>query len=173
VRTIVGQQVSVAAANTVAARIAARFGAQQATPFAALTNTFPDADEIVRHGQEALAGVGLVGARAHAIVALARAVQNDGLSLRSDASVPDTLARLANIPGVGPWTVQMIAMRVLGWPDAFPATDLGVMRALGVRSGARAEAASQQWRPWRAYAVMLLRAGARADLRHVAPEALH
>ena len=173
VRTIIGQQVSVAAANTVAARIAARFGAQLATPFAALTNTFPDAEDIARHGKEALAGEGLIGARAHAIAALASAVQDDGLSLRSDASVPDTLARLANIPGVGPWTVQMIAMRVLGWPDAFPATDLGVMRALGVRSGARAEAASQQWRPWRAYAVMLLRAGARAGARQSASKALH
>ncbi|MCL4747227.1 MAG: adenosine deaminase, partial [Burkholderiaceae bacterium] len=161
VRTIVGQQVSVAAAKTIAARLATRFGAAVATPFDSLTHSFPDAGALAALDGAALAGVGLTAGRARAIVALARAVRDGGVSLRSDAPVEDTLAQLARLPGVGPWTVQMIAMRALGWPDAFPAADLGVLRALGVRSAARAEQVSQRWRPWRSYAVMHLRAGQR------------
>ncbi len=171
VRTIIGQQVSVAAANTVASRLATRFGAAVATPFAALSHVFPDADALAALDVAALVGAGLTGQRARAIVALARAVREGALSLRNDASVEQTLARLAQLPGVGPWTVQMIAMRALGWPDAFPAADLGVLRALGVRSAARAEEISRQWRPWRSYAVMHLRAGSRpAPLRAGARE---
>lgn len=158
VRTIVGQQVSVAAANTIAARLAARFGQPVASPFASLDTAFPHAEALAIRGEGELAAQGLSGARARAVLALARAVCEGSLSLRSDASVEETLAQLAALPGVGPWTAQTIAMRALGWPDAFPASDLGVLRALGVRSTARAEEISQHWRPWRAYAVMHLRA---------------
>jgi AraC family transcriptional regulator of adaptative response / DNA-3-methyladenine glycosylase II len=76
--------------------------------------------------------------------------------LEPGVDVPSTMDALRALPGVGDWTAHYIAMRALRWPDAFPAGDLVVRRALGVTSAARAEAKSTAWRPWRAYAVMHL-----------------
>jgi len=86
----------------------------------------------------------------------ARAVADGGLVLMPNADVELTLERLRTLPGVGEWTAQVIAMRALAWPDAFPHTDLGVMKALGTRDVRRVLAAGEAWRPWRAYAVMHL-----------------
>ena len=94
-------------------------------------------------------------ARARTIVSLARAVA-DGLDLTPNVDVESTLARLRQIPGIGPWTAQYIALRALGWPDAFLPTDLGVRRALGEVSEQRVLALAERWRPWRSYAVIHL-----------------
>ena len=94
-------------------------------------------------------------ARARTIVALAQAVA-DGLDLSPRADVEHTLARLVDIPGIGPWTAQYIALRGLGWPDAFLPTDLGVRRALGDASEKRVLSLAEKWRPWRGYAVVHL-----------------
>jgi AraC family transcriptional regulator of adaptative response / DNA-3-methyladenine glycosylase II len=97
-------------------------------------------------------------ARAAAIVTLARAVA-DGLRLAPGVDVDATLDALLALPGIGPWTAQYIALRGLGWPDAFPATDLGVRRALGEAREARIVEHAERWRPWRAYAVIHLWTG--------------
>ena len=87
---------------------------------------------------------------------MARAVAQGDLLLAPGADVPATLEKLQSIPGIGPWTAHYIAMRALAWPDAFPHTDLAVMKALGEKNPKRILAAGEAWRPWRAYAVMHL-----------------
>ncbi len=156
VRAILGQQVTVAAARTVAGRFAAAFGEPIESPFAALTTVFPAAGRIAELPYGRIARVGMPGARARTVLALARAVADGDLVLMPNADIETTLDRLRALPGVGEWTAQYIAMRALAWPDAFPHTDLGVMRALGETNARRVLAAGDAWRPWRAYAVMHL-----------------
>jgi len=156
VRAILGQQVSVAAARTVAGRFAAAFGDPIETPFASLATVFPTAECIADLPYGRIAFLGMPGARARTIVALARAVADGKLALMPNADIEATLEQLRALPGVGEWTAQYIAMRSLAWPDAFPHTDLGVMKALGETDARRVLAAGDAWRPWRAYAVMHL-----------------
>ena len=156
VRAILGQQVTVAAASTVAGRFAAAFGDPVATPFDALTTLFPTAARVAVLTPGQIARLGMPGARARTVVALARAVADGHLMLVPNADTEATLAGLRELPGIGVWTAQYIAMRALSWPDAFPHTDLGVMKALGETSARRVLAAGEAWRPWRAYAVMHL-----------------
>ena len=141
VRAILGQQVSVAAARTVAGRFAAAFGEAIETPFATLTTVFPTAQNIADLPYGSIAQLGMPGARARTIVALARAVADGELVLMPNADIEATLAQLRALPGVGEWTAQYIAMRSLAWPDAFPHTDLGVMKALGETDARRVLAA--------------------------------
>jgi AraC family transcriptional regulator of adaptative response / DNA-3-methyladenine glycosylase II len=96
------------------------------------------------------------GARARCVLALARTVADGTLELMPNADLEATLERLRALPGVGEWTAQYIAMRALAWPDAYPHTDHGVMKALGTKDARRALEAGDAWRPWRAYAVMHL-----------------
>lgn len=152
VRAVLGQQVSVAAANTLAGRIAARCGPPIQTPFPELSRLFPTPADLLAAD---LSGLGLLPARARSLLALAGAVEG-GLELRPGADTAATLARLLALPGIGDWTAQYVAMRALAWPDAFPSSDLGVLRALGETCPDRARAAAERWRPWRAYAVMHL-----------------
>ncbi len=156
VRAILGQQVSVAAARTVAGRFAAMLGDPADTPFGALTMVFPTAGRVADTAPGRIARLGMPGARARTVVALARAVAEGELVLMPNADIEATLERLRALPGVGEWTAQYIAMRSLAWPDAFPHTDLGVMKALGLKDARRVLAAGEAWRPWRAYAVMHL-----------------
>jgi AraC family transcriptional regulator of adaptative response / DNA-3-methyladenine glycosylase II len=156
VRAILGQQVSVAGARTVAGRFAQALGEPLGTPFAALTTVFPNAARVADAPAGRIARLGMPGARARTILALARAVGDGELVLMPNADIEATLERLRALPGVGEWTAQYIAMRALAWPDAFPHTDLGVMKALGTKDARRVLAAADAWRPWRAYAVMHL-----------------
>ena len=103
-----------------------------------------------------LARLGIPGARARTVVALARSVADGDLVLIPNTDIDMTLQRLRALPGVGEWTAQYIAMRALAWPDAFLHTDHGVMKALGEKDACRVLEASEAWRPWRAYAVMHL-----------------
>ena len=100
--------------------------------------------------------LGMPGARARTVIGLARAVADGKLDLMPNADIEATLENLRALPGVGEWTAQYIAMRALAWPDAFPHTDLGVMKALGTKDPKRVLAGGEAWRPWRAYAVMHL-----------------
>ena len=150
VRAIVGQQVTVAAARTIAGRFAAALGDPIETPFETLTTVFP-----TRHVWR-LSRDSMPLARARTVIALARAVADGDLILTPHADLDATLERLRRLPGVGEWTAQYIAMRALAWPDAFPHTDLGVMKALKEKSARRVLEAGKAWRPWRAYAVMQL-----------------
>ena len=156
VRAILGQQVTVAAARTIAGRFAAALGDPIDTPFGALTTVFPTAARVADTAPGRIARLGMPGARARTVVALARAVADGGLVLMPNADIDATLERLRALPGVGEWTAQVIAMRSLAWPDAFPHTDLGVMKALGETDARRVLAVGEAWRPWRAYAVMHL-----------------
>lgn len=156
VRAIVGQQISVAGARTLAGRFAAAFGDAIETPFPALTTVFPPAERIAAIPAGRIARIGMPGARARTIVCIARAIADGSLVLMPNADIEPTLEKLRALPGIGEWTAQYIAMRALAWPDAFPHTDLGVMKALGETSPRRVLDAAEAWRPWRAYAVMHL-----------------
>jgi AraC family transcriptional regulator of adaptative response / DNA-3-methyladenine glycosylase II len=155
-RAILGQQVSVKSARTLAGRLVARFGTPIGTPFAGVDLLFPDAATLAQCAPTAIAALGIVGARARAIVALAQEVTAGRIRLDAGDPVDETLGRLRLLPGLGEWTVQYIAMRALHWPDAFPAGDIGVLRALGLRNARAAEVRAEGWRPWRSYAVMQL-----------------
>jgi len=126
------------------------------TPFDSLTTMFPTAKRVAAISPGSIARLGMPGARARTVVALARAVADGRIALMPNADIEATLAALRALPGVGEWTAQYIAMRALSWPDAFPHTDLGVMKALGETGARRVLAAGEAWRPWRAYAVMHL-----------------
>jgi len=158
VRVILGQQVSVAAARTLAARVVARFGAPVATPWAGVDRCFPSAATLAAASAEDIGTLGIVRQRVAALQALARAV-DAGLPLHRGAPLASTLAALNELPGIGDWTLQLLALRVLAWPDAFPATDIGVLKAMGLAraaDAARAVAEAVAWRPWRSYAVIAL-----------------
>ena len=158
VRAVLGQQISVAAARTLAARLVDRFGEPVATPWGTLTRLFPSPATLAAAEGDALGALGIVRQRQAAIVALARAVDAGRLALHAGADVAATTAALCALPGIGDWTAQYIAMRALRWPDAFPAGDVAVHAALGLKGTARpavaAAAAADGWRPWRSYAVV-------------------
>jgi len=158
VRAVLGQQITVAAARTLAERLVQRFGEPITTPIAGLTHLFPSAQVLAAASGDALGALGIVKTRQAAILALASAVANGQLVLETGRDVNTTLQQLQALPGIGDWTAQYIAMRALRWPDAFPAADVALHRALGLldepRRAQAALAASQAWRPWRAYAVV-------------------
>jgi AraC family transcriptional regulator, regulatory protein of adaptative response / DNA-3-methyladenine glycosylase II len=161
-RAILGQQVTVKGASTLAGRLVGAFGEPIATPFVELNRLSPAADRVAAAGVDVIARHGIVATRCRSMIALARAQESGLLCL--DGGVhrnPDeAIARLAELPGIGPWTAHYIAMRALRWPDAFPKEDIAVRNSLGGVTAKEAEELSQPWRPWRSYAVMhLWRAG--------------
>jgi AraC family transcriptional regulator of adaptative response / DNA-3-methyladenine glycosylase II len=156
VRAVLGQQVSTAAARTHAARLVLAHGDPITDPEGGLTHLFPRADVLADVDPATLA---LPSARQQTLVRMARALA-DGLDVGDGCDWQQVRARLTAMPGVGPWTVETIAMRALGDPDAFGPTDLGVRQAasrLGLpRAPAQLVRRAQAWRPWRAYAVQHL-----------------
>jgi AraC family transcriptional regulator of adaptative response / DNA-3-methyladenine glycosylase II len=156
VRVVLGQQVTVAAARTLVSRLVERFGTPLVTPFPDLTRWFPGAAALATASAESIGTLGIVRQRVGALQALARDVAAGRIALHRGAPLTATLEALRALPGIGEWSAQLIAMRALSWPDAFPATDIGVMNALGTRDAKAVEAWSQAWRPWRSYAVMRL-----------------
>lgn len=144
VRAILGQQVSVPAARTLAGRIVERWGGGTLFPLPA---ALAEAD---------LTTVGVTGARARAIRGLAAAVASGAVAFGSAGDPQDLVARLTEFDGVGAWTAQYIAMRAFSEPDAFPASDLILRRAAGNLTARELEARSELWRPWRAYAAIYL-----------------
>jgi AraC family transcriptional regulator, regulatory protein of adaptative response / DNA-3-methyladenine glycosylase II len=156
VRVILGQQVTVKAARTLVQRLADRFGTPVDTPWPTLNRVFPDAATLAAADPEVVGRLGIVRQRVRAIQALAQAVVDGHLQLHRGAPLQATLDTLRALPGVGEWTAQVIAMRALAWPDAWPATDIGLMNALGSRDPTHITARAGVWRPWRAYAVMRL-----------------
>ena len=158
VRAVLGQQITVAAARTLAQRIVDRFGEPIETPYPELTRLFPTPAMLAQAEGDALGQLGIVKQRQAAIVGIARAVAEKRIALHSGVDVQATIAALKALPGIGDWTAHYIAMRALRWPDAFPAGDIALHKALNVqqeKSPARAaEAASQIWKPWRSYAVI-------------------
>jgi AraC family transcriptional regulator of adaptative response / DNA-3-methyladenine glycosylase II len=158
VRAVLGQQITVAAARTLAQRMVDRFGESIDTPFTHLTRLFPEASVLARASGDALGQLGIVKQRQAAIVAIAQAVADKRLQLHGGAYVQATIDALKALPGIGDWTAQYIAMRALRWPDAFPAGDVALHKALGVQGKPNPARASQEaslaWKPWRSYAVI-------------------
>jgi AraC family transcriptional regulator, regulatory protein of adaptative response / DNA-3-methyladenine glycosylase II len=155
VRAVLGQQVSVKSATTMAGRWARAFGAVIATPYPELDRLTPTAQRMADVPGDAIAATGMVGSRARCIAALVRAVNERRVVLAYAANVEEQIDSLLRLPGIGPWTAQYIAMRALHWPDAFPGTDLMLLRAANV-SAKQLHARAQAWRPWRAYATHYL-----------------
>jgi AraC family transcriptional regulator of adaptative response / DNA-3-methyladenine glycosylase II len=157
-RAIIGQQITVKSATTIAGRLVTEFGRPIATPFAELNRLSPTPERIIRVTVDRLVRLGILRARGQCILALARAQASGQLSLEGGHH-PDPeafIARLAQLPGIGPWTANYIVMRALRWPDAFPKEDIAVRKNLGGVTARRAEEISQAWRPWRSYAVLHL-----------------
>jgi AraC family transcriptional regulator, regulatory protein of adaptative response / DNA-3-methyladenine glycosylase II len=156
VRAILGQQVTVKSATTVASRLVTAFGEPIVTPFPELNRLTPSAGRVARSGVAKLAKLGIISARCKGILGLAQAQASGKLSLDSGNhhSPEDTIERLARLPGIGRWTANYIAMRALRWPDAFPKEDIAVRNNLGGVTAKQAEEMSQAWRPWRSYAVL-------------------
>jgi len=159
VRAILGQQVSVAAATTLAGRLVAAHGVPLAAPVAddTLRAVFPEPAVLAAAD---LTTIGLTRARARALSRFAAAVVREPELLSPASSLDAAVTRLSALDGLGDWTAQYIAMRALREPDAFPASDLGVRRALESAEGRPSPrallATAEQWRPWRAYAVLHL-----------------
>jgi AraC family transcriptional regulator of adaptative response / DNA-3-methyladenine glycosylase II len=167
-RTVLGQQVSVRGATTLAGRLArlvaeplpAAATARTGTPQVPLTHLPVTAERLADADPALVAGIGLPRMRATCIVALARAVAAGELPMLSgDVPVGDPamhMRRLMEVPGIGTWTATYIAMRALRWPDAFPEGDLALRNAMGGLSPARLRTVAERWRPWRAYAAQHL-----------------
>ena len=161
VRAIFGQQITVPAATRLLGRLVEVHG----TPLPArsgdgegLSHLFPPPARLAKAN---LATLGMPNARAMAVTSLAQAISSDPMIFSRSASLEETIAKLRALPGIGEWTAQYIAMRELREPDAFPAADIGLMRAMANGDGRRPspselQARAEPWRPWRAYAALHL-----------------
>jgi AraC family transcriptional regulator of adaptative response / DNA-3-methyladenine glycosylase II len=159
VRAVLGQQITLKAATRLAGRVVSAVGTEVADDIEApgLTHAFPRPERVTAN---ALADLGIPRARAAAIAGVAAAVRDDPRLFDPRRDLADAVARLCELPGVGEWTAQYIAMRALGESDAFLAADVGVQRKFAMH-GRRPTvpellARAERWRPWRAYAVLHL-----------------
>ncbi|MFB3125380.1 MAG: DNA-3-methyladenine glycosylase, partial [Woeseiaceae bacterium] len=164
IRAILGQQISVKAATTLAGRIANQYGEKLSLSFestkSGLSRIFPSAERLMRARFD---NIGLVRSRAETIRRVAKAVVAGELNFDTAQEPEDFCNSLIAIKGVGDWTAQYVAMRVLKNPDAFPSTDLGLLKAVGSIESQGGHATpkdvlhrAEAWRPWRAYAALLL-----------------
>jgi len=153
VRAVLGQQVSVKGATTLAGRWAAAFGTPIATPYPEINRLSPTARRMADVSADDIAALGIIGARARALRELAAAVLDKRVLF--SANVEEQIDALMCLPGVGPWTAQYIAMRALHWPDAFPSGDLMLQRAANANQK-QLQKLAENWRPWRAYATHYL-----------------
>ncbi len=163
VRAVLGQQVSVKGATTLAGRFSAAFGEPIATPYEGLTSLSPTAERVAAAREEEIRSLGVVGMRARCILALATEVAAGRLVLEAGGDPGRTMEQLVRLPGIGPWTAHYICMRALRWPDAFPKEDMVLRKVLGGVTASRAEQLSQPWRPWRSYATLQLWASTEKD----------
>jgi AraC family transcriptional regulator, regulatory protein of adaptative response / DNA-3-methyladenine glycosylase II len=161
VRAVLGQQISVAAARRLAGQLVARYGKplpEDSAHHPGLTHTFPAAERLA--SAEPI-GLGMPASRLKTLKALARAAANDTSLFRPFRTIEEAIVRLRAIPGIGEWTAQYIALRAIREMDAFPASDVGLLRGAAKVDGAPASPASlldraESWKPWRAYAAQHL-----------------
>ncbi len=160
VRAVLGQQVTVAAARTLARRVAERFGAPLSTPWREIDRAFPGPADLAAVPVERIAELGIIRSRAAAIQAIASHWHALAPLFGARASPEALVERLCALPGIGPWTAHYIAMRGLGWPDAFPPGDVAALKAMRrLFASASPNAAmvhAERWRPWRGYALLRL-----------------
>ncbi|HVT23627.1 MAG TPA: AlkA N-terminal domain-containing protein [Rhizomicrobium sp.] len=157
-RAVLGQQITVAAARKLAGKLVAICGMPLSSSAPGLTHTFPSA---ARVADADLSGIGMPGARLRTLTAVAKAALAERDLFNTAVDLESAVARLCALPGIGDWTAQYIALRALHEPDAFPASDVGLLRAMDESLGKRATpddllAVAQSWRPWRAYAAQHL-----------------
>jgi AraC family transcriptional regulator of adaptative response / DNA-3-methyladenine glycosylase II len=152
IRAILGQRISVKAATTVAGRLAAKFGERIETPFANLNRLPPTAKRLARVTKSELAALGIAESRAVYIQAVSKAFHRGDLCLENGVDPDLVIQRLRELPGIGEWTAQYVAMRALHWPDAFPFGDLVLCKASGGQTPSAMRNMADRWRPWRAYA---------------------
>jgi len=162
VRAVLGQQITVPGAIRLAGTLVVRFGEKLRDPDGALTHVFPDPTVLTGVDPGSL---GMPRSRGAALLAVAAAVVADPHIFAAGRGLEEAVAQLRALPGVGEWTAQYIAMRQLREPDAFPAADIGLMRAMADSDGLRPTASAllaraETWRPWRAYAAQHLWASA-------------
>jgi AraC family transcriptional regulator of adaptative response / DNA-3-methyladenine glycosylase II len=151
-RAILGQQITVKGATTLAGRIAKSYG-QSVSTGEGLSHLFPTPKVL---SDASFTAIGLTEKRAGTIRALARAVCEGKISFDRVVDTEVLLTQLREIPGIGPWTAQYVAMRALGEPDAFPSGDIALLHALNLKSSRELEKRAEAWRPWRSYATMYL-----------------
>jgi AraC family transcriptional regulator, regulatory protein of adaptative response / DNA-3-methyladenine glycosylase II len=156
VRAILGQLVSVRTATSFAVRLAARIGEPIETPFPELNRLSPSPHLLAKVAPSELTALGISAPRAATIRTIAQAVSRRELDLQPGPDPESATRLLQTFPGIGDWTAQYIAMRALRWSDAFPAADLGLLKASGASSPSRLRKTAEAWRPWRAYAAMYL-----------------
>ncbi len=156
VRGILGQQITVKGAATLAGRFVEAFGEEIGTSHSELTRLCPTAMRIATATVDEISSLGIIATRAKSIIAIADEIASGRLKLEAGADPEATVKQLVALPGIGPWTAHYIAMRALRWPDAFPKEDIALLKRLGGITPAAAEAMSQPWRPWRSYATLHL-----------------
>jgi AraC family transcriptional regulator of adaptative response / DNA-3-methyladenine glycosylase II len=159
VRAVLGQQITVQAARTLAGRFAQALGEEIPASFEELTHTFPRPETILALKspvETVLGALGITRSRSRSIYALAEALIAGKLTLSPRADPEGEMETLLSLPGFGPWTVNYIGMRALSWPDAFPHTDYGVQKALPGKTPQEILALSENWRPWRSYGTINL-----------------
>jgi AraC family transcriptional regulator, regulatory protein of adaptative response / DNA-3-methyladenine glycosylase II len=160
VRAVLGQQVTVAGARTLASRFVQRFGTEVLTPWPDINRAFPSPESLANVPIERIAELGIIRSRAGAILALAQAWPDLLPCLASPQTADALIARLVALPGIGPWTASYIAMRALSWPDIFLPNDVALLKAMkqlfNTQNQREADAVAQRWQPWRSYAVLHL-----------------
>ncbi len=159
VRAILGQQITVKAARTLAMRLTHNYGARIDTPFEGLNYVFPTPSDITQLEppiENRLGPLGVTRLRAHSILSLAQAIENGDICFSPARNPEHELKKLLELPGFGPWTVQYVGMRAFGWPDAFLHTDYGIKKALPGLKQKEILEISRQWAPWRSYAALNL-----------------
>ena len=159
IRAILGQQISVKAASTLAARLVEAYGTPLQTGIEGLTHAFPSYEDILALGDpidDRLGPLGITSMRAKAILELAQAQQQGTVNFGATSDIEEEIKKLTSIYGIGNWTAQYLAMRAMGWPDAFLETDVGVRHALPGNSPKELLEMAEAWRPWRSYATINL-----------------
>jgi AraC family transcriptional regulator, regulatory protein of adaptative response / DNA-3-methyladenine glycosylase II len=160
VRAVLGQQVTVAGARTLASRFVRRFGVEVITPWADINRAFPSPESLTDVPIERIAELGIIRSRAGAILALAKAWPELQAAWANHSGPDALIAGLVALPGIGPWTASYIAMRALSWPDVFLPNDVALLKAMkqlfNIANQREADAFAQRWQPWRSYAVLHL-----------------
>jgi AraC family transcriptional regulator of adaptative response / DNA-3-methyladenine glycosylase II len=164
VRAVLGQQITVKAASTLAARIVAAYGTSIQTGIGqtgieGLTHIFPSPEDILALGgaiENHLGSLGVTSARSRTIYELARVLAQREINFDLCARPEEEMKKLTAIRGIGNWTAQYIAMRTMEWPDAFLETDVGVKKALEPYTSKELVEMAEAWRPWRSYATVNL-----------------
>lgn len=159
VRAVLGQQITVKAASTLAARIVAAFGTPIQTGIDGLTHIFPSPGDLLALDgtmEDNLGPLGVIKSRSRTIHALAKAFADKSIEFDLPSQPEDEMKKLMEIPGIGSWTAQYIAMRSMQWPDAFLETDAGVKKALPQYTPKELLTMAEAWRPWRSYATVNL-----------------